>query len=226
MKKLSCLSALAFFGAILLTPCARAIAISVYADAAPNAYGSPDFPAWRDAAYDGAINGTFVNMAHSVDPRNAGTTMFNIRDTFVYSFGDLGRRLHFVYWIPDTTVADLQAAHFQIGIDLVWDGVTLSDWCYGTDWVAPLSWIERDGGVIGTAGAAFWGAYGVNTPEALAADIAAYQPYTDAFSFRVRADNLDAATLLTVTQRAPDGVSSLLLLALGFGSLTILRRRR
>ncbi len=165
-------------------------------------------------------------MAHSADPRNAGTLMFNIRDTFVYSFGDLGKRLHFVYWIPDTTVADLKAAHFQIGIDLVWDGVTLSDWAYGTDWVEPSSWIDRDGGVIGTAGAAFWGAYGVNTPAALEADIADSQPYTDAFSFRVRSDNLDSTTLLTVTQRVPDGASTLMLLALALGSLTLWHRRQ
>lgn len=226
MKKLPRLSVVALFGAILLTPIARAITISVYADAAPNAYGSPDYAPWWAAAQDAAINGTFVNMAHSVDARNAGTTMFNIRDAVTYSFGDLGRRMHFVYWIPGETVKDLLAAHFEIGIDWVWDGVTLPDWNYGVEWVTPASWIERDGGVIGTAGASIWGAYGINTPEALEADIAASQPYMDAFSFRIRADNLDSTTLLTVTQRVPDGVSSLLLLAPGFGLLTILRRRR
>ncbi len=219
MSRLGRLSALALLGAVLLAPAARAFTIQVYADAAPNASGSPDYPAWWAAAKNDAVSGSFVNMAHSVDSQNAGTLMFNIRDTFVYSFGDLGKRLHFVYWIPGETVAGLTKANFQFGIDLVYDGILYTDWAYGAEWVTPEHWEDYAGGVIGTGGVAFWGAYGIDTPEALEADIAAAQPYTDSFSFRARADNLDPTTLLTVTQRMPDGGSTLLLAIFGLGAL-------
>jgi hypothetical protein len=44
----------------------------------------------------------------------------------------------------------------------------------GSTWLEPTTWIEYNGGVIGTAGMAWWGAYEVNTQEALDADIAAW----------------------------------------------------
>ncbi len=225
MKKLIKLSAVALFGVALLAPFARAITINAYVDAAPNAFGSPDFAPWWTAAKIDAVNGTFVNMAHSVDPANQGTLQFNIRDTFVYSFGDLGKRLHFIYWIPGETTDSLTAQHFQIGIDLVWDGVTYPTWAYGDEWVTPLSWENYDGGVIGSGGVAFWGAYGINTQAALEADIAAYQPYTDGFNFRVRADNIEPTTLISVTQRVPEAAATLLLVVLGLGALVAWRRR-
>ncbi len=225
MNKLSRFTAVALLGAAFFAATARAITVDVYVDAAPNASGSPNYAPWWAAAQAAAVNGTFVNMANSTDPANAGTLLFNINDCFVYSFGDLGKRLQFVYWLPGETKADLLAKNFQIGIDLLWDGTLYSDWAYGTDWVTPISFSDYSGGVIGTAGIGIWGAFGVNTQAALDADIAAYQPYTNAFNFRIKTDTDGAMTLMTVTQRTPDAASTLGLMALGLGLVAACRRK-
>lgn len=227
MKRLFRLLGAALLGAALLAPMARAIEINVYVDAAPNAYGSPDWATWWDDAKAAAVAGTFVNMDSSFDSQNSGTNFFHIKDANVYSIGDLGRRLHFVYWLPDTTIAELTAANFEFGVDLIWAGTTYSDWAYFPDeWVTPLSWEQTAQGVIGSAGVAFWAGLPSNTPEAVAADIAFTQAYTDAFSFRVRSDGMEATTLLTVTQRVPDPSATIVLLVLGLGALAIQRRGR
>lgn len=190
--------------ALLLATClpagnVLADTVNLFVDSAPNVYGSPDYPAWRDNAYAAAANGTFVNMANSHDPANAGTTNFEMEDAMVYSFGDLGRRLHFVYWIEGVTVEQI-TGQFQIAMYYEWDGVTYDFYneYYGSTWLSPSSWINYDAdgdgdtdGVIGTAGFAWWGAYGVNTPEALAQDLAEWDLYQGDITFMVRLNGVE-----------------------------------
>ena len=105
-------------GAMVLAPAAFATpCLSIFVDAAPNGFGSPDFEPWRDAAYAGAADGSFVNMLSSYNPANIGTTDFEIQDEVVYSFGDLGKRLTWIYWLPDETLADLTGTgRFEIAL--------------------------------------------------------------------------------------------------------------
>lgn len=165
-----------------------AYSASLYVDAAPNKYGSPNYDSWWNNAMASASAGSFVNMANSNNPMNSGTTNFDIEDIVVYSFGDLGSRLHFIYWIADATIDSLKAQNFEISMYYDWDGVTFDFYneYYGTTWLQPGSWIEYNGGVIGSAGFAWWGAYGVNTQEALDADLEDWQRYQGDITLQVR----------------------------------------
>lgn len=178
---------------------AHAISVDLYVDAAPNVYGSPDYPAWWANAQTSAVDGTFVNMANSTNPANAGTNFYQIEDATVYSFGDLGKRLHFVYWVPGETINSLTAMNFQLSLDYDWDGVNYSGFAPYT----PTSWLEYSGGVIGTAGWAWWGAYGVNTQAALDADLASWRPYYGDINLNVHVGGQEIASI-TVTPRVPE----------------------
>jgi len=176
----------------VLSTTVMASSVYLYVDAAPNAYGSPDYPAWQTAAYAGAASGTFVNMAESAIPCNAGTANFEIEDEVVYSFGDLGKRLSFIYWIPGETLESL-AGVFKIGLINVWDGESMDFYkdYYGQTWLEPTRWEDYDAdgdgqtdGVIGVAGMAWWGAYGVNTPAALEADLTAWGQARESWEFK------------------------------------------
>jgi hypothetical protein len=194
--------------------------ISLYVDSAPNKYGSPSYPAWEATAFSTASAGTFINMANSVNPSNAGTTNFDIRDVVVYSFGDLGRRLHFVYWIPETTITALTAKNFEMSLFYDWDGISYDFYneYYEKTWLTPTSWQEYAGGVIGTAGFAWWGAYGINTPEALAADLADWDKYQGNITFNARMND-GVSSSITANHAVPEAAS---LLLLGMGLLAIL----
>jgi len=163
--------------------------VNLYVDAAPNVYGSPDYAGWQANAFATAVDGSFVNMASSINPCNVGTTNFDIEDEVVYSFGDLGRRLTWIYWVPDATIAEL-TGKFEISVFNYWDGEELDfyDYYYGSTWQIPTKWEEYAGGVIGTAGMAWWGAYGVNTQEALDADLAAWGSVDEDWIFTARLD--------------------------------------
>jgi hypothetical protein len=208
---------------------AGAAEMNLYVDSAPNVYGSPNYDGWWANAQQTAAAGTFVNMGNSVVPSNVGTTDFDIRDVVVYSFGDLGRRLHFVYWIPGESIGSLTAKNFQIAMDYTWDGVTYDFYNenYGATWLTPTRWIDFNGGVvgtIGTAGFAWWGAYGVNTQEALDADLAAWDPAQGDITFHVKMDG--AASSLTAHHGVPDGGLSVILLGTAIATLGLFRRIR
>ena len=214
---------------------AGAATVALYVDSAPNAYGSPDYPAWRDAAWAGAAAGTFVNMAHSVNPANVGTLRFDIRDEVVTSFGDLGRRLTWVYWVPGETRDQLQG-RLQIALFNTWDGQTSDFYAdsYGQTWLQPASWVDYDAdgdgatdGVVGAAGMAWWGAYGVNTPEALEQDLAQWGQVGETWQFRLRLDGQEHELVSTRPPMAlvPEPVVAATVSAALLGLLLYLRRR-
>ena len=164
---------------------AAADPVGLYLDTAPNASGSPNWPAFRDAIYASIYAGTFVSQANSHVAGNIGTLGYDVQDYMVYSFGDLGSRLHAFYYIPGETVSSL-AGRFQVSIEYEYGGVWYNpyeEYGWGT-WVTPGSWVNYDGngdgiidGVMGSMGNALWGAYGFSsgTPDAwaaLASDIA------------------------------------------------------
>lgn len=202
MRKMVWLCVLLIAVAFTAGGVAEASSVNLYVDAAPNVYGSPDYAAWRDAAFLAAASGSFVNMANSFNPANVGTTEFEIQDEVVYSFGDLGSRLTWIYWIPGETVDSL-AGRFDISLENVWDGAYLDfyDDYYGSTWLVPSSWTNYAGGVIGTAGMAWWGAYGVNTQEALDADIAAWIQSWETWTFTARLDGVEYS--ITSTRDVP-----------------------
>ena len=167
--------------------------VYLYLDAAPNAYGSPNFDPWLANADSTASNGTFANMANSTKSANKGSTNFEMADMAVYSIGDLGHRMHAVYWIPGQTVASLTSPtdRFFTSVLYQWDGVGFDGYADDlklTTWLTPSPGRMRDynGGVIGTFGWAWWAAYGVNTSEAVAADIAEWDKYQGNITFRVK----------------------------------------
>lgn len=220
-------SALAVFSCLALGAVSslRAYEIKLYVDSAPNVYGSPDYAPWWSQAKADAMNGTFVNMANSVNAANAGTTGFEMSDTVVYSFGDLGRRLHFVYWVPGATINGLAADNFQIAMDYVWDGVTYDYYNenYGTTWLTPTKWEQVEGGVIGTAGFAWWGAYGVNTQAALEAELAEWKLYQGDITLHTRVGDGPAVSL-TACRNVPDTTSTMLLFGLSLAAVASSRR--
>ncbi len=205
----------------------EAIVINLYVDGAPNVYGSPDWEAWKTNAYSNAAAGTFINMENSLNPANSGTNNFEVDDSVVYSFGDLGRRLHFIYWVPNETIASLEAASFEVSIFYDWDGVTYDyygDYGWGT-WVQPTSWEAYNGGVIGSGGFAWWGAYGVNTPEAVAADIDHWDTHQGNVMFYART-NGGPSTMITAYHTPVPEPSTFILLGIGAAGLVLYRRRR
>jgi len=168
--------------------------VFLYVDAAPNVFGSPDYQPWKDATFATVAAGTFTNMSNGVNSANIGTTDFEIEDEVVYSFGDLGKRLTWIYWVPGETVASL-TGRFKISLTNIWDGDVLDfyDYYYGSTWLEPANWQDYDvnnddstDGVIGMAGMAWWGANGVNTQEALDEDIAAWMQAEETWIFTAK----------------------------------------
>jgi hypothetical protein len=187
-------------------------AVSLYVDAAPNKYGSPDYAGWESSSFAAAAAGTFVNMANGINPANIGTTNFEIQDEVVYSFGDLGKRLTWIYWIPNTSVADL-AGRFEVSLTNIWDGISSDFYLdyYGQTWLEPTSWINYNGGVIGTAGMAWWGAYNTNTQEELDADIASWITSEESWIFTAKLDGVE--TSITSHRAVPEPATMILLCA-------------
>lgn len=163
---------------------ASATTVYLYADTAPDALGAPGFDAWRTAAYFAAAGGAFVNMASGGHP---GTANFTPREAIVYSGGDLGKRLHWVYWLPGETVTGL-ANRFQVKDVADWIGHA---YAAGSDddgpevgWVTPQNWVDYDSnsdsitdGVVGTFGNGWWPDYSQGDINTLVNDMLACQTY-------------------------------------------------
>lgn len=224
--------------ALTLGGVAEATSVFLYVDAAPNVYGSPDYQPWLDATYGAITTGNFTNMILSYNPGNIGTTNFEIQDEVVYSFGDLGSRLTWIYWIPNETIENLGGNDlFEIRLENTWDGDYQDFYLdyYGSSWLEPTKWQNyTDGngnvlGVIGTAGMAYWGAYGINTQEALDADIAAWAQATETWTFTARLYNQagDFEDYSITSYRAPvPEPATFLIVSLGLSGIAITRRRK
>ena len=146
-----------------LLAAAAAAGVQLFADSAPNVYGSPDWAPWWAATKADVVAGTFTDMRTGLHP---GTHDIDPYDFIVYSTGDLGKRVHWIYWVPGETTASLDG-RFEVRFTLDWDGVTYTwDYLQGTwvdlasdpdaGWIQPGSWENYSGGVIGSFGMAWW----------------------------------------------------------------------
>jgi len=136
-------------------------------DTAPNVYGSPDWAPWWSTAQTDVVGGTFDNMRSSV-LGTPGDLYMDPYDEIVYSTGDLGSRLHWIYWIEGETTTSL-VDRFEVRYIIDWGGVEytydfgIGGWAdpsTGAGWIQPGSWTNyNDGtttGVIGNFGHAWW----------------------------------------------------------------------
>lgn len=151
----------------------------IYVDSAPNVYGSPDWDPWWTETKDDVMAGGIASLRTGTFPRS---TWIIPHDETVYSFGDLGKRIHWVYWIPGQTTASLNGL-FEVKYVIDWFATEWTDdggWALDAPdvgWSQPSRWEDVAGGTIGSFGFAWWGAYVTNTQEELEAD---YQLFWEA----------------------------------------------
>jgi len=227
VKKLSMAILISVLFSLLGTT--TSFALSLYVDASPNVYGSPLYSDWKTSTFAAVASGTFQNMANGINTANIGTTNFEIQDEVVYSFGDLGKRLTWIYWIPNATVESLDG-HFEISLINIWGADSPIDFYndyYGSTWLEPTTWTNYNGGVIGTAGMAWWGAYGVDTQEALEADLAEWGAISESWIFTAKLNGTE--TSITSNRDAVAAVpepSTILLLGSGLVGIFAYGRKR
>lgn len=137
--------------------------VGFYVDSAPNVYGSPNWAAWWTSTQQDVKDGAMQNMRTGLFP---GTLCTDPLDFIVYSTGDLGKRVHWIYWIPNMSVSQMSGL-FQVRNILDWGGTDYT-YDYGTasyvdlsvdpdaGWIQPGSWTDYMGGVIGSFGWAWW----------------------------------------------------------------------
>jgi hypothetical protein len=234
--------AVALFGAG--TP-SHALDITMNVVYAPNVYGSPDWAPWWDAAKNDVKDGTFQNMRSGMYPGSQYMTPY---EEIVYSTGDGGRRMHFIYWVPDTTIADL-TGNFEVKWVIDWDG---TDWTLdsggawtvddpNTGWSEPSNWEEFMGGVIGSVGFAWWATDDDALPgdtggspydevdqadiDALAETVLEYQTYLTGL-VRYREDPNSDWMMQTLTATFIPAPPAMAVFAAGIIGLAAVRRRR
>lgn len=235
----------AILGALALAPAAHALPIvDLHADTAPNVFGSPSWPAWWDDTKTDVVAGTFVNMRSGANP---GTNNFTATEEIVYSTGDLGQRLHWIYWVPGVTTADLDGL-FEVKMVIDWDGVAYTYAGGGlavddanTGWAQPGSWENYAGGVIGSMGHAWWASDDLAPPantdgspynETDAADVAALAAQVYDFQtfatgmVRYRDDIDDDWTTTSLRLNLVPAPATAPLLVLALAGALLLRRRR
>ena len=158
MKKLIICAVLIVLGLSVLSEAAPTV--NMYVDTAPNVYGSPNWAPWWASTKQDVAAGTFVNMRSGLYP---GTTQIDPYEEIVYSTGDLGQRLHWMYWVPGTSIAEL-TGNFQVKWVIDWDGEVWTtddggNWILDAPelgWKTPSNWEDYSGGVVGSFGFAFW----------------------------------------------------------------------
>jgi len=144
--------------AVLASP---ALALTLNVDSGPNASGSPLWAPWWTATKADIVAGTFADMRSAVYP---GTLIMSPYDEIVYSTGDLGKRLLWIYSVPGLSPTQL-AGNFQVKISMNWEGYNYAlDFSTGgwmndgpnVGWVSPASWEPYNGGTIGAFGLGWW----------------------------------------------------------------------
>lgn len=134
----------------------------LYVDSAPNISGSPDWAPWWDQTKADVAGGTFTDL-RSVNYPNAGPYAISPYDEIVYSTGDTGNRIHWVYWLPGENTAGLDD-RLEVKWVIDWHGMNYTmDWSTQSwtadnpeqGWTEPTDWEdynngEGDTGVIGS----------------------------------------------------------------------------
>jgi hypothetical protein len=223
----------------------HATTISLYVDSAPNVYGSPDWAPWWTQTKADVVAGTFQNLRTGTYP---GTLDIDPYDEIVYSTLDLGKRLHWIYWMPGETVANLNN-RFEVKWVIDWGGEnwTLDEnghWALDSSdvgWSQPTRWEDYNGGVIGSLGFAWWSTDNDAPPfdtdhnpynetdqddiDALRLDVFKYQTFAEGF-VRIRDDvNSEWEVSSLRVDVVPDGSSTLLLAGLAVAGLAGFHRR-
>lgn len=145
-------------------------------DSAPNVYGSPDWAPWWDDTRADIVSGGVDCLRTGTFP---GTRYIIPVDETVYSFADLGKRLHWIYWVPGQDVTSLDGL-LEVKWSVDWFGTAWTDsggWILddpASGWSQPQSWEDYAGGTIGSVGFAWWAAYPSNDPAALQGDLELY----------------------------------------------------
>lgn len=218
--------------------------IGFHVDTAPNVYGSPDWDPWWTSAKSDVVGGTFTDMRSSL----AGPGYMTPYDEIAYSTGDLGQRMHFIYWLPETTI-DALNGRFQVKNAFDWGGTDYTnDPGYvadnpGAGWSQPASWEEYQNGVIGSFGWAFWATDNEALPhstdgnpynetnqadiDALASSILDQQTYLDGLIRYRESEDADWATRTQTLQITTVPVPATLgLMGLGLAGVGVVARRR
>lgn len=221
------------------------MAVQLYVDSAPNVYGSPDWTPWWNQTKSNVVAGGFVNLRTGTYPNSLRIDPY---DEIVYSTGDLGKRLHWIYWLPGKDKESLNGL-FQVKWVIDWDGDAWTydwgsnDWALdnpNVGWVQPGSWENYSGGVIGSFGFAWWARDDDAPPnssdgnsynetnqddiDALRALVFQYQTYAEGFvRYRETVNDPWQYTSLKVT--LPDsGTSTVGLFGLALLGLSLYRR--
>ena len=134
--------------------------LSFYVDTAPNVYGSSSWAPWWTATKADVANGTFENMRSGMYPNSLRADPL---ECLVYSTGDLGKRMHFIYWLPGTTKAQATGL-FEVKWTVDWAGTewttdASNNWIVddaNAGWSTPTNWEDYNSGVIGSMGFAYW----------------------------------------------------------------------
>ena len=133
----------------------------LYIDSAPNYNGSSDYDPWWEQTKTDIADGTFTDLSSIKYPNS--TYNINPYDEIVYSTGDKGNRIHWIYWLPGENTSSLDD-RVEVKWVIDWYGVNYTmDWStqkWVVDnpeqgWKEPTDWENyNDGqgttGVIGS----------------------------------------------------------------------------